>query len=199
MTRSSREPPDTRTRILDAAFELFHAHGVSATGLDRILEASGTGKGQFYHYFASKDDLVLQVMRHFRAKLASGEIPLKQELSTWKDLEDWFGFFLSWQAGMECARSCPIGTIAGELSEEESPLREEACAIFASSKEPLERLFTRLRAEGKLKRSVDPRALTDFCYAIMQGGLLVGKIERRTEPFQNAVRHALLHVRSLRT
>ncbi len=191
-------PNDARTRILETAFDLFHAQGVSATGIDQILADSGTGKGQFYHYFESKDDLVLHVMRHFRAKLASGEIPLKQELRTWKDLEDWFGFFLTAQADMKCERSCPIGTIAGELRDGAGPLREEACAIFAGAKQPLARLFTVMRVQGKLKRSVDPEALADFCYAIMQGGLLVGKIERRTEPFQNAVRHALAHVRSLR-
>lgn len=191
------EPPDAKTRILDAAFDLFHAHGVAATGLERILSASGTGKSQFYHYFRSKDDLVLQVMRHFRGKLASGEIPLKQELATWKDLEDWFAFFQEAQAEGNFERSCPIGTIAGELQDDESALRSEACEIFAGARAPLVRLFTSLRAQGKLKRSVDPASLADFCYAIMQGGLLVGKIERRPEPFRNAVRHALAHVRSL--
>lgn len=189
--------PDARTRILDAAFELFHAQGVAATGLDRILRESGTGKGQFYHYFKSKDDLVLQVMRHFRARLDSGEIPLKRELSGWKDLEAWFGFFLQAQEDGGCERSCPIGTIAGDLTEAHGPLRDEACAIFAGGKAPLVRLFGALRAQGRLKRSVDPDALADFCFAIMQGGLLVGKIERRPEPFRNAVRHALAYVKSL--
>jgi TetR/AcrR family transcriptional regulator, transcriptional repressor for nem operon len=192
-------PPttDARTRILDAAGQLFHARGVSATGIDQILAASRTGKGQFYHYFRSKDDLVLQVMRHFRSKLASGQIPLKQDLATGKDLEEWFAFFLKAQADNRCARSCPIGTIAGELTDPDGPLRDEARAIFEGSREPLVRLFTSLRAQGRLKRSVDPRALADFCFTIMQGGLLVGKVERRTEPFENAVRHALAYVRSL--
>jgi TetR/AcrR family transcriptional regulator, transcriptional repressor for nem operon len=191
------KPTDTRTRILEAALDLFHARGVSATGLDLILEVSGAGKGQFYHYFRSKDDLVLQVMRHFRGKLASGAIPLKQELSTWKDLEEWFGFFLKAQAEAGCERNCPVATMAGELTDASGPLRDEACALFAGARDPLARLFTELRAKGRLKRSVDPQALADFCFAVMQGGLLVSKIERRIEPFQHAVRHALAHVRSL--
>lgn len=189
---------DARTRILETALDLFHAQGVSATGLGQILEASETGKSQFYHYFASKEELVLEVMRHFRGKLASGEIPLKHELSTWKDLEEWFEFFLDHQRATRCARSCPIGTIASEITEEKSPLRAEATSIFRAAREPLIGLFASLRAKGELKRSADPEALADFCYAIMQGGLLVSKIERRPEPFENAVRHALAHVRSLK-
>ncbi|MBL8751430.1 MAG: TetR/AcrR family transcriptional regulator [Planctomycetes bacterium] len=189
---------DTRTRILDAALDLFHAQGVAATGLDQILTASGAGKGQLYHFFADKDELVLEAMRHHRSQLASGAIPLKRDLRTWKDLEEWFAFFLGAQRSMQCARSCPIGTIAGELTAKEGPLRDEARAIFDEAREPLRHLFAALRDAGKLRASVDPRELADFCYVVMQGGMLVGKVERSPLPFENAVRQALQHVRSLR-
>src|SRR5689334_1139348 len=119
---------DARTRILDAAIELFHARGVSATGLEQILAASRTGKGQFYHYFASKEDLVLEVLRTFRGRLASDEAPVKQELATWKDLEAWFDVFLRFQADARCERNCPIATIAAELTATSGPLRDEARA-----------------------------------------------------------------------
>ncbi|MEZ6194744.1 MAG: TetR/AcrR family transcriptional regulator [Planctomycetota bacterium] len=189
---------EARQRILGAALDLFHAQGVAATGLDQILKASGTGKGQFYHYFSSKDDLVLEVMREFRRRIVEGETALKTELRTWKDLEDWFGFFLDAQTRGQCLRSCPIGTIGAELGEEQAALREEARAIFGAAKGVLGDFFGRMKREGKLSRGVDPVALADFCYTIMQGGLLVAKIERRIEPFENAVKHALRHVKSLR-
>jgi len=47
--------------VLDAARDLFHRRGVTATGLGEVIAASGTGKGQIYHYFADKPDLVLAV------------------------------------------------------------------------------------------------------------------------------------------
>jgi len=190
---------DARTRILETALDLFHGQGVNATGLGQILDASGTGKSQFYHYFSSKDDLVLEVMKHFRGKIASGEIPVPRDLATWRDLEEWFDFFLDHQRATKCVRSCPIGTIASDITENKGPLRDEATSIFRAGRLPLIALFTSLRAQGKLKRSTDPEELADFCYTVMQGGLLVSKIERRSEPFENAVRHALAHVRSLQS
>ena len=52
----------TRERILEAASELFYRQGVTATGLDQVVTASGTGKGQLYHYFADKRELVHAVI-----------------------------------------------------------------------------------------------------------------------------------------
>jgi AcrR family transcriptional regulator len=47
-----------RERILETANRLFYAHGVRATGVDRIIAESGVAKMSFYRNFASKKDLV---------------------------------------------------------------------------------------------------------------------------------------------
>ena len=58
---------ETRGRIIQVAAELFHKQGVRATSPDEIIEASGTGKGQFYHYFKSKEGLIQEVLQtHLR-------------------------------------------------------------------------------------------------------------------------------------
>ncbi|ADP81606.1 TetR/AcrR family transcriptional regulator [Pseudofrankia inefficax] len=52
-----------RQRLLETSEELFYAHGVQATGLDRILAESGVGRASFYRHFATKEDLVVEVLR----------------------------------------------------------------------------------------------------------------------------------------
>jgi AcrR family transcriptional regulator len=47
-----------RTRILDAAYELFSLHGIHAVGIDRIIAEAPVAKATLYHHFASKEDLV---------------------------------------------------------------------------------------------------------------------------------------------
>lgn len=47
-----------RTRLLDAAEELFYAHGVRAVGMDRIRTASGVPLKRLYRLFPAKDALV---------------------------------------------------------------------------------------------------------------------------------------------
>jgi AcrR family transcriptional regulator len=50
-----------RTRVLDAALDLFAQHGVSGTSLQMIADAIGVTKAAVYHQFRTKDDIVIAV------------------------------------------------------------------------------------------------------------------------------------------
>jgi len=50
--------PDTRTRILDIALELFSEHGFDGTTLQQIADRLGFTKAALYYHFRSKDDLL---------------------------------------------------------------------------------------------------------------------------------------------
>jgi AcrR family transcriptional regulator len=55
---------DARRRlILDAASELFSQRSYSKVSVSDIAEAAGVAKGLLHHYFASKHDLYLEVVR----------------------------------------------------------------------------------------------------------------------------------------
>jgi AcrR family transcriptional regulator len=53
-----------RERILLTAHDLFYADGIRATGIDRVIAASGVTKVTFYRHFPSKDDLVREFLDH---------------------------------------------------------------------------------------------------------------------------------------
>lgn len=55
---STRQRP-ARKRLLNAATELFYAHGVVGTGIDTITEHAGVARKSLYNNFSSKDELVL--------------------------------------------------------------------------------------------------------------------------------------------
>ena len=48
----------TRSRIAKAAWELFRRKGYQETTISDIIEAAGTSRGTFYHYFNGKDELL---------------------------------------------------------------------------------------------------------------------------------------------
>ncbi|MGW9068771.1 TetR/AcrR family transcriptional regulator [Streptomyces yangpuensis] len=49
---------EARTRLLDAAEELFYRHGIQAVGMDRIRTASGVPLKRLYRLYPAKDALV---------------------------------------------------------------------------------------------------------------------------------------------
>src|SRR5215469_12563150 len=98
-------------RIIRAAANLFHKQGIHQTSPDEIIEASGTGKGQFYHYFKSKEGLVHAVMQFYLDAIESGKSPVNFNVNSWDELQEWFNRHVEMQEMFEMTRACPIGTI----------------------------------------------------------------------------------------
>ena len=52
------EKRSVKSKIVSAAWQLFHEKGYNGTTVDEIIELSGTSKGSFYYYFNTKDELL---------------------------------------------------------------------------------------------------------------------------------------------
>ena len=57
----ARKHRETLARITDAGISLFLEKGYQATTLDEIAGAAGISRRSFFHYFKSKDDILLQL------------------------------------------------------------------------------------------------------------------------------------------
>jgi len=55
----SRRRENTRTRLMDAAAEMFAEVGIDAASVEAICERAGFTRGAFYSNFASKEELFL--------------------------------------------------------------------------------------------------------------------------------------------
>lgn len=64
-------PPDTRTRLLDAALAVVRARGYTATGVADLCAAAGVSKGAFFHHFESKEALAVAAAEHWSAKTSA--------------------------------------------------------------------------------------------------------------------------------
>ena len=66
---SKRRGEETHTRILEAAVGCFAKHGYDATGVAEICTCAGVSKGAFYHHFATKQALFLELLDRWLAEL----------------------------------------------------------------------------------------------------------------------------------
>jgi len=60
----TRRGETSRAAILQAALDLFQERGYEATTMRAIAEKAGVSLGSSYHYFPSKEHLVLEFYRH---------------------------------------------------------------------------------------------------------------------------------------
>jgi len=61
--RSVKPPHETRTRILDAAEELFMLHGFEGTSMRLLTSRAGVNLAAVNYHFGSKDALIEAVFR----------------------------------------------------------------------------------------------------------------------------------------
>ena len=61
----TRDPESTKSRILDAALNIFSSKGYYDTRLDEIVEESHTSKGSIYFHFPNKERLFLALVDQF--------------------------------------------------------------------------------------------------------------------------------------
>ncbi len=196
MTALSSKGAETKLRIIRTAADLFHKQGLHATSPDEIIEASQTGKGQFYYYFKSKEGLIHEVLLWHLEAIRDGSSPIKYEIHSWQDLEAWFYTHIEFQKVYGMTRGCPFGTAANEVAEGEELARQDLELIFEVIKGRLAAFFTREKAQHRLRRDASEESLADFCIATIQGAMLIGKIRRSSDDAEAIVREALAHIRS---
>lgn len=186
---------ETRKRIIQVAADLFHKQGVRATSPDEIIEASRTGKGQFYHYFKSKEGLIHEVLRAHLEAIQTGTAPVRYEIASWQDLERWFRAQVELQKSFAMTRGCPFGTLGNEVTENDELIRQDLSLIFEVIRNKLAAFFIREKARGRLARNADENRMADFCIAAIQGAMLLGKVKRDSQPAATTVEEALAHLK----
>ena len=65
MPRIVKDAEVRRDELLDTALTLFLTNGYEHTTVEQITEAVGVAKGTFYHYFATKQDLLEQLVARY--------------------------------------------------------------------------------------------------------------------------------------
>jgi AcrR family transcriptional regulator len=112
-----------RERILLAARDLFHRHGIRGVGVETIAEAAGTNKMTLYRHFDSKDDLIIAYLRGIATEVDE----------MWRDIErdhpgDMQAQLKAWLVcAEECVtaddRGCDLANAAVELTADGHPGR----------------------------------------------------------------------------
>ena len=185
----------TRDRIVDSATMLIFERGVAGTSLDDVRAAADVSKGQLYHYFADKDDLVHAVIYRTVQGVLDAQ-PRMDDLSSWTAIRAWLDDLVRVQEERGAIGGCPIGGLAGQVAERDEVARKELAAGFARWEAPLRAGLDQMRAAGKLRRSADPGRLATATLAAIQGGLVLTQTRRDPGQLRIALDAAYAYLRT---
>ncbi len=179
-----------RERILNAAARLFHRQGIAGTSVDQILGESSTGKGQFYHYFEGKHEVVEAVADgHTRAQVALLRDSLHATPGI-RGIRDWIQGVLDDAVDTELVGGCPIASMALEVGETDPSLREKLAQAFDAQLELIADALRHEQTLGALAEEADADVLSMRILTSVQGGLLVATAMKEPAMLEEAARAA---------
>ena len=202
MTRSSKGTA-TRDQILDAASRLIHVRGYHCTSLDDVLRESGVGKGNFYYYFKSKEDLAYAIIdRLVRGFLERTLEPAFADphADPLAQIDAFLDRVVDNQRQRNGMGGCPMGNLASELSDIHEGFRARLHEIFVQWRARLAEALRRGQAAGALRTDFDPAGAAQFLVAGIEGAMLMGKVAREIGVVEGCVgelkRHLALYRRA---
>jgi TetR/AcrR family transcriptional regulator, transcriptional repressor for nem operon len=142
----------TREQIVEAADRLFYRRGYEHTSFADIAAAVQISRGNFYHHFRSKDEILeaviaarLDATREMLARWeAAGEQPADR-------IRSFIQILLVNGAKIQ-RYGCPVGTLCTELAKLSHPSRGEANRLFELFRAWLSAQFSLLGREADADR-----------------------------------------------
>jgi TetR/AcrR family transcriptional regulator, transcriptional repressor for nem operon len=184
-----RKALSTRTRLLEAARHLFWEKGFAATGMAELLDRAQANSGSFYHFFDSKESLLLALLDSYLEGLHP-VIVQPAEAAFADPLDRIFGILQGYRDRLVATGrryGCPIGRLALEIEAENLPAHSRIAANFSAWTGAIRRFLEEARERFPPGTDLDGLAL--FVLTTMEGGVMQSRSYRKIEPFDRSVAH----------
>lgn len=187
-------PQPTREKILDEVFKLVYIHGYNGTSMSMILGACEIPKGSLYHYFRSKKEMVLAVLRERIAPRMDAFYHF--EMREGQDAIDTIiEALLNVAQKEELVRyGCPLN----RLNQEMSPVDADFEAAINMIYEKLKQKTVTLLQNSSIKEDVAIDSLAEFIIASVWGSLSLSPVQSSKERYLSSVTHLIKYLKTLK-
>ncbi|MDP8980484.1 MAG: TetR/AcrR family transcriptional regulator [Acidobacteriota bacterium] len=178
---------DTKDRILESARYLFWEQGYAATGMADILKRAKANSGSFYHFFDSKEALLLAVLDSYLGGLEPIVIRPVCENEP-NPLDRIFAMLAGYRDRLlqtECRYGCPLGRLALEIDADNRGAHQRIAANFDAWTGWIQRWLEESRS--RLPADLDLHGLSRFILTVMEGAVMQSRTHRSLQPFDQSV------------
>ncbi len=172
--------PDTRERILFAAYKEIHLNGFQSASLSHILAHTGVTKGALYHHFRDKTELGYAVVDEVIAERI--HLSFIQPLENFDDPIEGFITFIQ-RAGdafsiTDIELGCPLSVLAQEMAPIDEGFRTRLTAIYEHWHQSIADVLVRAKEMDLVIDEVDPYTMGVTMASIMEGSLNAAKVSQ---------------------
>ncbi len=173
--------------LLMAAMQLFWERGYAETGMNDVLALSGVSAGSMYHFFKTKEDLILGVLDRLAEIMYPALLTPIWEAE--KDpIERIFALLGRYRRAIldtKFSYGCPVGRLAVEVSSEMVEVHAKIAMNFEGWSSAVRKCLE--DAGSRLPKGMDLKMLSRFVLTVMEGGVMQSRSYKSIEPFDQAV------------
>jgi TetR/AcrR family transcriptional regulator, transcriptional repressor for nem operon len=176
---------DAKERLLSSAISLLWQRGYASVSVDELCETAAVKKGSFYHFFKSKDDLVLAALEaHWAARKPVLDAILALDLPALVRLCRFLDSVIAHQSELRKDTGHVLGCFyfcLGNECSRNARINERVQSIIASYVRYYEVLLEEAHRTGALTVA-DPAARALSLFAMMEGLLGQARIQDSLSP-----------------
>ena len=168
-----------RELIISIATTRFLISSYDIVTVDELCELSSSTKGSFYHFFANKESLAVDVVNHIWHETQVGmdeifgaALPAREQLQA--EIDRIVASYLRFD-GKRHFIGCPIGTLAVSLRGKSLKLTRRLTFALTHMHQYYQSAFERGQADGDVTLAGDPADLADIFQLNLQGLSTLGK------------------------
>lgn len=184
----------TREKILDAVFKLVYVNGYNGTSMAMILKECGIPKGSLYHFFKSKKEMVLALVKE-RISPRMDEFYALDEVEGENGIDTIITAILKvTKKEILVSYGCPLNRLNQEMSLVDADFEEAINTIYEKFKSKAVRLLE----NSTLQDEVDSSSLAEFIIAGVWGALSLSPKQSSKKRYLESVNHLINYLKSLK-
>ena len=180
-----------KNTIIETAVELLQIQGYSSTGINEIIEKSGSPRGSLYHYFkGGKDEIVTEALLFYGNEISSMLWTLSENSHSLSEfIQSVFTVFMENLKTSDFTKACPVAATALESGKENVPIQTVLGNIYGSWNKIVCDKIISSNCSTTQERACQT---ADALISLLQGSIIAAKIKRDESPMKNALDAAML-------
>lgn len=182
---------DTKTRILDAGVEIMLERSFHSVGLNQLLSSVGVPKGSFYHYFKSKEDFGVEVLRHYANTANERRRQILNNVEIAKNPAErlifMFNLAIENLEEANCKCPCLLQKVAIEIANTSAPMREQIATGFMDMIELFKTTLDQAVSAGFLAQDFNTQVEAELILDLWVGALQRAIVMRDSAALRRAV------------
>ena len=180
-----RKGEATRQRIIAEAAPIFNQRGYAGCSMQDLMEATGLEKGGLYRHFANKEELAAEAFRYALAQSVKVRTDHLDDISGAADkLRRVVELFVETPSAV--AGGCPLMNTAIDADDGNLELRQLALQGIQDWRARLSKIIDAGIKAGEFRRKTKPRRVANAIISILEGALMISRLERNKDALQDA-------------